>query len=69
VGGGRGAPNREAVEGGEQPADVGGIVLQVAVHGDDDRAARRYLDAGAHGGGLAEVAAEADDAEVRSRAA
>jgi hypothetical protein len=49
---------------GEEVLDVARVVLQVAVHGDEDPAAR-LLDAGGHGGGLAVVAAEVDDAHPR----
>ena len=48
---------------GQQHGNVGGIVLQVAVHGHDDLAAG-VLDAGGHGGGLPVIAAEADDANA-----
>ena len=44
--------------------NVGGIVLQVAV-GGDDVAAARVGEAGGEGGGLAEVAAEADHPQPR----
>ena len=44
--------------------DVARIVLQVAVRGDDVAPARMG-EAGREGGGLAEVAAEADDTQPR----
>ena len=47
----------------EQQADVRGIVLQIAVHRDQCRAAR-VLDAGGHRGGLAVVATEFHDAQI-----
>ena len=46
--------------------DVGGIVLQVAVGGDDEPAAG-VREAGGERRGLAEVAAEADHAQPRVR--
>ena len=48
----------------EHCGDVGGVVLEVAVHGDDDAAAGE-VEAGGEGGGLAEVAAKADEADLR----
>ena len=45
----------------EQPRDLGGIVLKVAVDRDDD-VALGFLEAGLQRGGLAEVAPEPDDA-------
>ena len=50
---------------GDHARDVDRVVLQVAVHGHDDIAARR-IDAGLHGGGLLEVARQFDDAHVRA---
>ncbi len=50
---------------GHQLGDVLGVVLQVAVERDDDIAARG-VDAGLHGGGLAEVAPQVDGAHVRA---
>ncbi len=47
----------------EQPRDLGGIVLQVAVDRDDGVAAC-LVEAGHERGGLAEVAAQPDDADV-----
>jgi len=47
----------------QQAGNVGGVVLQVGVEGDDDVVAGG-VDAGGHGGGLAEIAAEADQAEM-----
>ena len=44
--------------------DVARIVLQIAVGGDDEASAR-VCEAGGKRRGLAEVAAEADDAQVR----
>ena len=49
---------------GEQRRDVVRVVLAVAVERDDDLAAR-VREAGRQRGGLAEVAVEVDDAEVR----
>src|ERR1700686_3102956 len=43
----------------EEQRDVGGIVLQIAVHGDDVFAAG-MVESGGQAGGLAEVAAELD---------
>ena len=54
------------VELGDEPRDVGGIVLQVAVGRDDDLAAG-VVEAGGEGGGLAEVPAQAQDAHPRVR--
>ena len=47
----------------EQPRDLGGIVLKVAVDRDDD-VALGFLEAGLQRGGLAEVAPEPDDAHL-----
>jgi hypothetical protein len=44
----------------QQARDVGRVVLEVAVHGDDD-AARCGVESGSHGCCLAEVAAEAQE--------
>lgn len=52
------------VELGQQAGDVGRIVLQVGVQRHDHVVARG-VDAGGHRRGLAEVAAEADQAEMR----
>src|ERR1700722_4093464 len=41
---------------GEEPGNLVGVVLQVAVHGQDE-VALRMVEAGGKGGGLAEVAA------------
>src|SRR5262249_6498754 len=43
----------------EEAGDLGGVVLEVAVHGEDERAARG-LEAGDKRGRLAEIAAEPD---------
>ncbi len=48
----------------EQGGDVGRVVLQVAVHRDDDRAAR-VVEAGGHRGRLSVVPAELDEPEPR----
>ena len=45
---------------GEQERDVGGVVLEVAIHRDDDVTAGE-IEASHHRGGLAEIAAEMDD--------
>lgn len=47
----------------EEEGDVFGFVLKVAVEGDDD-AADGFIEASGEGGGLAEIAAEADDFEA-----
>ncbi len=47
----------------EQLADVGGIVLEIAVHRDDHLAAGRF-DARAHRRGLAEIEPEADHVQL-----
>jgi len=47
----------------EEIGDVFGLVLEVAIEGDDDGAGG-FVEAGGEGGGLAEVAAEADDFEA-----
>src|SRR4029077_11450697 len=49
---------------GEEPGEVVGVVLLVAVHEDDDLAAG-VAETGADRGGLAEVAAELDDPDPR----
>ena len=60
-------PARDEVEAlvelGEQPRDLGRVVLEVAVDRDDDVAAR-LREPGRERGGLAEVAPQADDAHV-----
>ena len=48
----------------QEQGDVGGVVLQVAVHGDEDVAGGE-VDAGLEGGGLAEVAAQANHLDAR----
>src|SRR4029079_10841596 len=48
------------LEDGEEAGDLLRVVLEVTIHGDDDRAAR-VVEAGAQGRGLAEVAAQADE--------
>ena len=48
------------VELGEEEGDVFGVVLEVAIHGDDDVAFCK-IEPCHHGGGLAVVAAEVDD--------
>ena len=48
----------------EQLLDVGRIVLQVTVHGNEDGAAG-MLDAGSHGGSLPVIAAKLDHAHAR----
>src|SRR5262249_29621880 len=53
-----------ALERVEQHRDVGWIVLQVAVHGDDD-VPRGEVDAGLHGGRLPQVAPKSNDLDVR----
>ena len=53
------------VELGEQHRDVGRIVLQIGVERHDDVAARG-VEAGGHRRRLAEVAREADDAQLRA---
>ena len=50
----------------EQPRDVGRIVLQVAVHGDQD-VAPRPVEAGLQRQGLPEVASQLDDDELRRK--
>jgi len=45
---------------GEEVGDLVGIVLEIAVHGEDE-VALGVVEAGGKGGGLAEVAAELDD--------
>src|SRR5260370_29178424 len=45
---------------GEEVGDLVGIVLEIAVHGEDE-VALGVVEAGGEGGGLAEVAAELDD--------
>ncbi len=52
------------VEGREQARDVGGVVLEVAVHGDDDLAGG-VIDAGRERGGLSEVAHQAHEVHAR----
>ena len=47
----------------QESRDLGGIVLKVAVDGDDD-VARGLLEPGLQGGRLAEVAPEPNDADV-----
>ena len=59
-----GADVEALVELREQLGDVGGIVLQVAIHRDDDLAGGE-IEAGHHRGGLAEIAAEMDDFHAR----
>src|SRR5690606_2742385 len=54
------------LEFGQQARDVGGIVLQVGVHRDDDRAAG-MAEPGGHRRGLSEALPEADDANARLR--
>ena len=54
---------RRLLEPIDHGADVARIVLQVAVH-RDDVAPARVREAGGEGGGLAEVAAELDDAQA-----
>jgi hypothetical protein len=62
------APADDQVEAGvdllQQQRDIGGIVLQVAVHGDEHFAVRMF-DAGGHRGRLPVVATELDDAQPR----
>ena len=48
---------------GEEVGDLVGVVLQVAVHGEDE-VALGVVEAGGEGGGLAEVAAELDDEDA-----
>ena len=50
---------------GDEARDVGRVVLQIAIEGRDDLAARR-VDAGLHGGGLAVVAGEAQHPHMRA---
>ena len=45
---------------GEEVGDLVGVVLEIAVHGEDE-VALGVVEAGGEGGGLAEVAAELDD--------
>jgi len=45
---------------GEEVGDLVGIVLEIAVHGEDE-VALGVVEAGGEGGGLAEVSAELDD--------
>src|SRR5258708_38207244 len=45
---------------GEEVGNLVGIVLEIAVHGEDE-VALGVIEAGGEGGGLAEVAAELDD--------
>ena len=63
----RGAPAADDVvalfEFGEEVGDFVGVVLEVAVHGEDDLALG-VVEAGSEGGGLAEVAAELDDEDA-----
>ena len=63
-----GAPTADDVvaflEFGEEAGDLVGVVLEVAVHGEDELALR-VVEAGGEGGGLAEVAAEFDDEDAR----
>ncbi len=47
----------------EEQGDVVRVVLEVGIEGDDDIAGRG-VEAGAHGGGLAEVAAQPHEAEM-----
>ena len=48
---------------GEEAGDLAGVVLEVAIHGEDE-VALRVVEAGSEGGGLAEVAAELDDEDA-----
>jgi hypothetical protein len=52
------------LDAGDEVGDHGGVVLEVGVEGEDDLAAHA-LEAGGEGRGLAEVAAEVDDADAR----
>src|SRR5450759_1194179 len=62
------APATHAVEAfvhlGQQARDITRVVLQIGIGGYDDGAARGR-EPGGEAGGLAEVAAEADDAPAR----
>lgn len=51
------------VEFGDHGRDVGGIVLEVAVEGGDELASG-VMDAGVHGGALASVLGEGEDADA-----
>ena len=55
--------SKPCVELVEEAGDLGGVVLEVGVEGEDD-VASGGLEAGGEGGGLAEVAAEADGADA-----
>ncbi len=49
---------------GEEVGDLVGIVLEIAVHGEDE-VALGVIEAGGEGGGLTEVAAQLDDEDAR----
>jgi len=58
--------SRPCLDRGHEPGDVGGLVLQVAVHRDDD-ASTGTDDAGVHRRVLAEIALERHDPYARIR--